>query len=160
MKLPLSEAEEVVEAVLLAGQEIGKALSVAVVDAGGYLLVAKRSDGARAMTPSIAIAKAYSAAIMERPSLMLRKWADSNPVFFNQVAQMGHQPIIPTEGGVPVKRDGEILGGLGIAGGTAGEDQQLCDDVLSSLGYQLEFAAWGVPGKPDSTTQTSEASHG
>jgi uncharacterized protein GlcG (DUF336 family) len=142
-KLTLEQAEELVEAAIAQGAGLGKALSVAVVDAGGFLLVVKRSDGARPLTPNIAIAKAYSSAVMERPTKMLRAWADSNPTFFTQLSSMGSQPIVATEGGVTVKRDGEIIGGLGISGGTGDEDQQICDDVLSGLGYQLEFAAWG-----------------
>jgi uncharacterized protein GlcG (DUF336 family) len=143
MKLTIAEAEEIVAAVLAQGQSLGKALSVAVVDAGGFLLLVKRSDGARPLTPNIAIAKAYSSAVMERPTMMLQAWADSNPTFFAQLSTMGSQPIVATEGGVTVKRDGEILGGLGISGGTGKEDQQVCDDVLGALGYQLEFQAWG-----------------
>ena len=143
MKLTLTEAEEIVSAALQHGQSTGKAFSVAVVDAGGFLLVVKRSDGARPLTPNIAIAKAYSAAVMERPTKMLRPWADSNPTFFAQLSTMGAQPIVATEGGVTIKRDGEILGGVGVSGGTGEEDQQVCDEVLGSLGYQLEFQAWG-----------------
>ena len=143
MKLTMAEAEEIVDACLKQGQTLGKALSVAVVDTGGFLKVVKRADGARPLTPNIAITKAYSAAVMERPTKMLQAWATSNPTFFASLSTMGANPIVATEGGVTVKRAGEILGGLGISGGTGDEDQQICDEVLSGLGYQLEFAAWG-----------------
>jgi uncharacterized protein GlcG (DUF336 family) len=143
MKLTLAEAEEIVAAAVKGGQAVGKAFSVAVVDSGGFLLLVKRSDGARPLTPNIAIAKAYSAAVMERPTQMLKPWAESNPGFFAQLSTMGAQPIVATEGGVTIKRDGEILGGLGISGGTPDEDQRVCDEVLEALGYQLEFQAWG-----------------
>lgn len=87
---------------------------------------------------------------MQRPGKMLKKWQESQPVFFSQLSQLpgAAQPIMATEGSVTIKKDGEIIGGLGIAGGTADEDQQVADDVLESLGYELEFAAWGVAGKP------------
>ncbi|GAA3442685.1 GlcG/HbpS family heme-binding protein [Planomonospora venezuelensis] len=142
MKLTLAEAEQIVDAAMKGGQSIGKAFSIAVVDAGGFPLLVKRSDGARPLTPSIALAKAYTAAVMERPTRMLHDWANSNPGFFAQLSTMGTHPIVATEGGVTIKRDGEILGGLGISGGTAAEDQQVCDEVLGALGYQLEFPAW------------------
>src|SRR6266700_4466405 len=109
MKLTLEEAERIIEAALKAGQGLGKALSVAVVDAGGFLKSVKRSDGARPLTPSIAIAKAYSSAVMERPTNMLKAWAESNPGFFATLSTMGSQPIVATDGGVTIKRDGEIL---------------------------------------------------
>ncbi|GIF20344.1 uncharacterized protein GlcG (DUF336 family) [Actinoplanes tereljensis] len=143
MKLASAEADEIVAACQKAGAALGKALSIAVVDAGGFLLVVKRSDGARPLTPNIAIAKAYSSAVMERPTKMLKAWAESNPGFFASLSTMGAQPIVATEGGVTIKRDGEILGGLGISGGTGDEDQQVCDEVLGTLGYELQFAAWG-----------------
>ncbi|BBH71109.1 hypothetical protein ACTI_77940 [Actinoplanes sp. OR16] len=150
MKLTLAEAEEILAGVLSRGTAIGKALSVAIVDAGGHLISVKRSDGARALTPSIAIAKAYSAAIMERPTNMLHDWAQSNPGFFAQLSSMAAHPIVATEGGVTVKRDGEILGGLGVSGGTPAEDQQACEEVLKERGYELVFAAWGrSSGGPD-----------
>ncbi|MBW8481213.1 GlcG/HbpS family heme-binding protein [Actinomadura parmotrematis] len=143
MKLTLDEAERIVDAALKAGEGLGKALSVAVVDAGGFLRTVKRSDGARPLTPNIAISKAYSSAVMERPTKMLKAWAEGNPAFFASLSQHAAQPIVATDGGVTIKRGGEILGGLGISGGTAEEDQQVCEEVLGGLGYELSFQAWG-----------------
>ncbi|MFD9462253.1 heme-binding protein [Streptomyces sp. NPDC060027] len=146
--LTLDAAEEIVGAALKRAQALGKAVSVAVVDAGGFVISVRRSDGARPLTPDIARAKAYTAAVMQRPGKMLKKWQESQPVFFAQLSQLpgAALPIMATEGSVTIKKDGEIIGGLGIAGGTADEDQQVADDVLESLGYELEFAAWGVAG--------------
>ncbi|MGW2823949.1 GlcG/HbpS family heme-binding protein [Streptomyces sp. NPDC001443] len=146
----LEAAEEIIAAVHHRAQSLGKAVSVAVVDAGGFVVAIRRPDGARPLTPDIARAKAYTAAVMQRPGPMLKKWQESQPVFFSQLSQLpgAALPIMAAEGSVTIKKDGEIIGGLGIAGGTADEDQQLADDVLASLGYELEFAAWGVAGKP------------
>lgn len=146
MTLTSDAAEEIIDACLRRGLALGKAFSIAVVDAGGFVVGIRRSDGARPLTPDIARAKAYSAAVMQRPTKMLMKWQESQPVFFSQLSQLpgAALPILATEGGVTLKKDGEIIGGLGVAGGTAGEDQQVCDDVLASLGYETDFAAWGV----------------
>ncbi|MFE7547154.1 GlcG/HbpS family heme-binding protein [Streptomyces gardneri] len=146
--LTLDAAEEITSAVLDRARSLGKAVSVAVVDAGGFPVSVRRSDGARPLTPDIARAKAYTAAVMQRPGRMLKKWQESQPVFFSQLSQLpgAAMPIMATEGSVTIKKDGEIIGGLGVAGGTADEDQQVADEVLASLGYELEFPAWGVPG--------------
>jgi uncharacterized protein GlcG (DUF336 family) len=156
--LTLDAAEEIVDAALKRAQSLGKAVSVAVVDSGGFVVSVRRSDGARPLTPDIARAKAYTAAVMQRPGKMLKKWQESQPVFFSQLSQLpgAAQPIMATEGSVTIKRDGEIIGGLGIAGGTADEDQQVADDVLESLGYELEFAAWGMAGKPVPNAEKTE----
>ncbi|MGW1818601.1 GlcG/HbpS family heme-binding protein [Streptomyces sp. NPDC002125] len=148
--ITLAAAEEIIDAAHKRAQELGKAVSVAVVDAGGFPVAIRRPDGARPLTPDIARAKAYTAAVMQRPGTMLKKWQESQPVFFSQLSQLpgAALPILATEGSMTIKKDGEIIGGLGIAGGTADEDQKIADDVLESLGYELEFAAWGVSGKP------------
>ncbi|MCG7208525.1 MULTISPECIES: GlcG/HbpS family heme-binding protein [Streptomyces] len=148
--LTLDAAEEIIDAAHQRARAIGKAVSVAVVDAGGFPVAVRRADGARPLTPDIARAKAYTAAVMQRPGRMLKKWQESQPVFFSQLSQLpgAALPIMATEGSVTIKKDGEIIGGLGIAGGTADEDQLIADEVLESLGYELEFAAWGVAGRP------------
>jgi uncharacterized protein GlcG (DUF336 family) len=138
----LAEARALVDAACAQALELGKALSVAVVDYGGFVVLVERMDGARPMTPSIAIAKAYSAAVMQRPTEMLESWRDSDPVFFTQVGRMGQHPIIATKGGFALKRDGEILGGVGISGGSADEDQRICEQIVKAAGFEVDFAAW------------------
>jgi uncharacterized protein GlcG (DUF336 family) len=121
---------------------IGKALSIAVVDYGGFVVLIERMDGARPMTPNIALSKAYSAAVMQRPTEMLQNWRNSDPVFFAQVGRMGQYPIVATKGGYTLKRDGVILGGLGISGGSPAEDQKICAEVVGAAGFELIFPEW------------------
>ena len=144
----LQDAETIVAAALDRGHAAGKAVSVAVVDPGGFPVGIRRADGARPLTPDIARAKAYTAAVMGRPGNMLKKWQEAQPVFFSQLSSLpgASLPIVAAEGSVTIKKDGEVIGGLGVAGGTADEDQKIAEDVLASLGYELDFAAWGVPG--------------
>jgi uncharacterized protein GlcG (DUF336 family) len=142
MTLSLEAARALVAAAQAEARKLNKPMTVAVVDAGGFTVAVDRMDGARPLTPSIATAKAYTAAVMQRPSKMLKQWAESQPVFFNQVATMGHHPIVATDGGVTIKKDGVLLGGIGISGGTGEEDQQVCEAALAATGYQLDFAEW------------------
>ncbi|MFY9671284.1 MAG: hypothetical protein WAK44_25315, partial [Trebonia sp.] len=51
------------------------------------------------------LSKAYSAAVMQRPTSMLENWRNSDPVFFTQVGRMGQHPIVATKGGYTLKRD-------------------------------------------------------
>lgn len=146
MRLDLDEARALITASEESARRLGKAISVAIVDAGGYLVTLDRMDGARPLTPSIALAKAYSAAVMQRPTYMLKAWSDSDPVFFSQVARMGHQPVVATLGGFTLRRDGVFLGGIGVAGGSAPEDQAICEEVVTAAGFDTEFAEWaGAP---------------
>ena len=139
MNISLADAKSIIEAAVRKAVALNKPMTIAVVDTGGFVVALERMDGARPLQPSIATAKAYTAAVMQRPSLMLKGWADSQPGFFAQVATMGLHPIVATEGGVPIKRAGSLMGGLGVAGGLGPEDQALCEEVLKELGYETEF---------------------
>jgi uncharacterized protein GlcG (DUF336 family) len=104
-------------------------------------------DGARPMTPSIATAKAYTAAVMQRPSAMLKGWSDSDPVFFGQVARMAQHPVVATKGGFTLKRDGELLGGFGVSGGSPDEHEAICAAVVEEAGFDMTFQAWAGGGR-------------
>jgi uncharacterized protein GlcG (DUF336 family) len=148
MTLPFQDARTLADDARAHAGAIGKALSIAVVDYGGFVVLVERMDGARPMTPSIALSKAYSAAVMQRPTYMLENWRNSDPVFFTQVGRMGQHPIVATKGGYPLKRDGHIVGGLGISGGSPDEDQKICEDVLRAAGFELEFPEWAGSRRP------------
>lgn len=136
------DAEKIMAVAEREALRLGKGLSIAVVDSGGFLVSVRRFDGARPITPMIAISKAYTSAVMQRPSAMLEPWSKSNPGFFSQVSTMGHFPIVATGGGVTLKRDGEFVGGVGVSGGTPQEDEALAQAILVELGYETNFAEW------------------
>lgn len=138
----LDQANELIEEAQKEAVRLGKPMTVCIVDAGGFIVSVDRMDGARPITPSIAHAKAYTGAIMQRPASMLKGWAESQPGFFAQIATMGHQPIVATDGGITIKRDGVLLGGIGISGGTGPEDEEVCINSLKKLGYDTNFAEW------------------
>ena len=142
MTLPFHDARALADGARARAMELGKALSVAVVDYGGFVVLIERMDGARPMTPDIALSKAYSAAVMQRPTEMLENWRNADPVFFTQVGRMGHRPIVATKGGFTLKRDGAFLGGIGISGGSPDEDQRICEDVVRAAGFDLDFPQW------------------
>jgi uncharacterized protein GlcG (DUF336 family) len=140
--LTLEEARRLVAAAQRRAEELDKPITVVVVDAAGFPVLIERMDGARPLQPQIASAKAYTAVIMQRPCSMLKGWADGEPFFFAQVSRMGHQPIVATGGGFPLRRGGEIVGGIGISGGVAEEDEALAEAVLEETGYELDFAGF------------------
>ena len=142
MSIKLNEAKAIIAAAQRKAIEVGKPVTIVIVDSGGFSIASERMDGARPLTPSIAIAKAYTAAIMQRPTRMLKGWCDSQPTFFAQVSRMGHQPIVATDGGLTIKREGQILGGVGVAGGTGEDDQEIALAALRDCGFDLEFSEW------------------
>src|SRR3984957_17062005 len=148
MTLPYADARKLVDDARARGLELGKSLSIATVDYGGLVVIAERMDGARPMPPAIALSKAYSAAVMQRPTYMLEGWRNSCPFFFTQVGRMGQHPIVATKGGYTLKRDGVIVGGFGISGGSPDEDQKICEDGLRGAGDDLDFPEWAGARRP------------
>ncbi|MSO96214.1 MAG: heme-binding protein [Thermoleophilia bacterium] len=140
MKVSLEAARDLIARGHAKAAGFDKAVTIAIVDEGGYLVAIERMDGARPLAPSIATAKAYTAAIMQRPTTMLKGLSEDEPMFFSQIGRMGQHEIVAVEGGIPIRKDGEILGGIGVSGATAEEDHQICESVLSDAGYDADFA--------------------
>jgi uncharacterized protein GlcG (DUF336 family) len=139
MSITLQQARDLIAIVQRRANAINKPVTTVVVDTGGFVVSIDRMDGARPLQPSIATAKAYTSAVMQRPSLMLKGWCDTQPHFFAQVSTMGHHPIVATGGGMTLRKQGVLIGGLGVAGGTGEEDQQIAEEALREAGYELEF---------------------
>lgn len=139
MALSLAAARAIIAKAQELAAGVGKPMSITVVDAGGYTILTERMDGARPLTPSIALSKAHTSAVMQRPSALLKPWCKASPEFFAQLSNMSLYPIVATDGGFTIRKDDEILGGLGISGGSPEEDQELCEKTLEALGYDLAF---------------------
>ncbi|MBL4826269.1 MAG: heme-binding protein [Spongiibacteraceae bacterium] len=139
MNISLEDAQKLIACVQSKAISINKPVTTAVVDAGGYIVALERMDGARPLQPSISTAKAYTAAVMQRPGIMLKGWQENQPGFFASVSSMGMHPIVAAEGSMTIKKDGVLIGGLGVAGGTGPEDHQICEEALSEMGFELDF---------------------
>ena len=141
MTITLQAAKALITAARACGAQFHQPLTIAVVDGGGYVILLEREDGARPLAPSIATSKAYSAAIMQRPSRTLKGMAETQPAFFAQLSRMGLHPVVPVDGGMPIARGGQLMGGIGVTGASPGQDQEICDTALEQCGYARDFGA-------------------
>ncbi len=92
-------------------------VSIAVVDEAGYLLHLERQDGAPLPSPEIATLKAKTAAIAKAPTKVLEDIVKDRPA-------TGLMPgRLPVQGGVPLMKDGECIGGIGVSGVKSPEDE-------------------------------------
>ena len=125
-KLTLAGAERV----LLGARARAAALSVpeniAVVDDGGHLLAFVRMDGARPASVDTAITKAVAAATMRKETGPVFKGQTQEDSTFNlaiehaAVANGGKLTIL--YGGIPIIVDGQVVGAIGVGGGTEEQD--------------------------------------
>jgi len=137
--ITLQDAKQIVAAAQKHAERIGKPLTVVVTDITGFPVLVERMDGARPLQTEIATAKAYTGAIMQRPGTMLKGWESSEPGVFGQVSRMGHKPVIAAHGALPVKKDGTVVGGIGVSGGSGEEDEAVAQASLDDTGYELDF---------------------
>ena len=106
------------------------AVTIAIVDDGGHLLWLQRLDGAAAISAQIAPAKANTAALGRRESKSYEDVINGGRTAFLSVP--GLQAML--EGGVPIMKDGQCIGAVGVSGVKSNEDAQIARAGIAALG--------------------------
>jgi len=126
-----SASTALLEAARNACEEIGIQAAIAVTDVGGHLIAFERSERAGFLTGEVAIDKAWTAASF---GLGTQVW--HNIVSDPKVAQLAHRPrLVAVGGGLPIRSGGQVLGGIGISGGSADQDQEAAEIALRAVGF-------------------------
>jgi uncharacterized protein GlcG (DUF336 family) len=125
VSMPLATAEKIAGAALRAGAEAKLLpLTVAVLDAGGHLVLLKRQDGSGILRADIAIGKAYGALGMGIGSRTIRDRLKDRPAFQGAIAAAADGRFIPVPGGVlALNADGQVIGAVGISGDASDKDE-------------------------------------
>lgn len=106
------------------------AVTIAIVDDGGHLLWLQRLDGAPALSAHIAPAKAHTAAMGRKDSKSYEDVINQGRTSFLSA------PLVQgmLEGGVPVMKDGQCIGAVGVSGVKSSEDAQIARAGIAALG--------------------------
>jgi glc operon protein GlcG len=112
----------------------GLKLSFAVVDAAGHLVAAHRMDGADWITPEVALGKAWTAAAYRAPSAAQGEKAQKLVAFAGAVSAATGGRYTPQIGGLPIERDGEVVGAMGASGALGEEDEAVVRAALERAG--------------------------
>ena len=131
MSLTLAEANQVVQGALDKAKELNIKISVAVCDAGGRLVAFNRMDGAIWAGAYGSQGKAIASVAFGRASGELQERAGSPIVQGIAAAEGGH--MIPSQGAVPIIRNGVIAGACGVGGGTAQQDEECARAGVAKL---------------------------
>lgn len=130
--ITLQEARRALGAAEAKAAEIGQPMNIAVVDGGGNLVSFARMDGAWLGSVTIAIDKAFTARAFNLSTAELGKLSQPGKPFYGiQGSNQGRVMIFP--GGIPLHRDGEIVGAVGVSGGDNDQDQAVAQAAASSL---------------------------
>ncbi len=143
-RIDLGEAQALVSAATERSVDIGVPMCIAIVDESGYLVSFERMDTAKITSVSIAIDKAFTAAGARNHTSFYGKVSrPDGPAWGINQTNDGRFNVIA--GGVPIIVDGNVIGGIGISGGNAAQD----DDVAA---HAVNRAAISEPVEvPDSS---------
>ena len=106
------------------------AVTIAIVDDGGHLLWLQRLDGAPPISAHIAPAKANTAALGRRDSKVYEDVINGGRYSFLSAPEIKGM----LEGGVPILKDGQVIGAVGVSGVKSSEDVQIARAGIAALG--------------------------
>jgi uncharacterized protein GlcG (DUF336 family) len=122
----LQDARRVIEAAEAKATEIDQPMNIAVVDGGGNLVSHVRMDGAWIGSIDISINKAFTSRAFDITTKDLADNSQSGDQFFGiHVSNRGRVMIFA--GGIPLKRDGVVVGAIGVSGGSGDQDHQVAE---------------------------------
>ena len=120
-------------------KQLGIAVTVAIVDDGGHLLILERMEGGRFHTVHSATTKAVTAASNKRPTSSKGAQGQELDVLhaLGLTLAAGPQNWTAMEGGYPVMFENECIGGIGVAGGDWKQDEDIARAALNAVGASL-----------------------
>jgi uncharacterized protein GlcG (DUF336 family) len=131
--MTLASARRLIDAVEAIGRDMRVALSVAVVDSGDQLVAFARMDGADLVSIELARNKAFSALMNRMPTRDLAPLVQPGTEFYGYDSLAAGRMVV-FAGGMPLERDGVLVGAVGVSGGSAEEDQRAVDAALTAFG--------------------------
>jgi uncharacterized protein GlcG (DUF336 family) len=141
--ITLKQASTIVDEALKKGRETKCApLTVAVLDAGGHLVVCKREDGSGILRFDVAFGKAWGGLGMGFGSREFVERAQKVPHFIAAISVASGGRLVPVPGGVLIKTAaGEVVGAVGISGDTSDKDEVCAVAGIEAAGFKAQVGA-------------------
>lgn len=142
VRLNLSGAELILAAAKTHAAEMKVNVNIAVVDDGGHLLAFARMDNARPASAGTAITKAVAAATTRAATGPVRRGEAEPDLLLNlslqNAAAAGGTKMTSLFGGVPIVVDGQVIGAVGVGGGTGEQDAEVAKAGIEKLWQELK----------------------
>ena len=122
----LADARRVIAAAEKKADEIGQPMNIAVADEGGNIVAHVRMDHAWIGSIDISMKKAYTSRAFDITTKDLADNSQSGQQFFG-IHASNDGKIMIFAGGVPLKRDGKVVGALGVSGGSGEQDHTVAE---------------------------------
>ena len=122
----LEDARRVIAAAEKKAKELGQPMNIAVADGGGHLVSHVRMDSAWMGSIDISIKKAFTARAFDISTQELAKHSQPGGEFYGiHVSNDGRVMIFA--GGIPLTRNGKVVGAIGVSGGSGEQDQAVAE---------------------------------
>ncbi|MGP3944763.1 GlcG/HbpS family heme-binding protein [Streptomyces sp. 6N106] len=131
--LTTQDAEALLQAARAAAEAAGVTAAISVLDAGGHLLAFRRDDRAVLIAGETSTRKAFTALQLDAPTADLADAVQPGGVFHTLPTALD-RPLLFLAGGVPVHRDGRLVGAIGVGGGAPEQDHGIATTALATLG--------------------------
>jgi uncharacterized protein GlcG (DUF336 family) len=134
-RLTAAGAKKIMSTAIAKAQEAGVAVTVAIVDAGGHLVLLERMDGGRFHTVHSATTKAVCAASNRRATGSKGAQGQALDVAhaIGLALAAGPERWTPMEGGCPIMLGNDCIGGVGVAGGDWAFDERVAKEAAESI---------------------------
>jgi uncharacterized protein GlcG (DUF336 family) len=135
-RLTMEGAKTMMATAIAKAAEAGSAVTVAIADAGGHLILLERMDGGRFHTVHSATTKAVCAASNKRATSARGAQNQQLDVMhaLGLALAAGPERWTAMEGGCPIMVEGECIGGIGVAGGDWATDERIAQQAVESIG--------------------------
>ncbi|WP_371795776.1 heme-binding protein [Streptomyces sp. NBC_01718] len=130
--LTIQDAEALVATARTAAEAAGVAAAVSVLDAGGHLLAFRRDDRAVLIAGETSTRKAFTALQLGAPTADLVDAVQPGGLFHTLPTALD-RPLLFIAGGVPVFRDGRLIGAVGVGGGAPEQDHGFATAAVEAL---------------------------
>ena len=129
-ELELADVKRIAAAAEAGAHKNQWAETIAIVDDGGHLVWVQRLGGGPAISSHIAPAKAHTAALGRRESKVYEDVINGGRTSFLSAPAVAGM----LEGGVPILKDGQCLGAVGVSGVKSSEDAQIARAGIAAIG--------------------------
>lgn len=130
--ITLNDAKRIISAAEKKAAEIGQPMNIAVADGGGNLVAHVRMDNAWIGSIDISIKKAFTSRAFDIATKDLAEHSQSGGQFFGIHASNGGRIMI-FAGGIPLKREGKVVGAVGVSGGSGEQDHAVAEAGVAAF---------------------------
>ena len=130
--IQLADARRMIAAAEKKAEEIKQPMNIAIVDEGGNLIAFERMENAWLGSIDIAQKKAWTSRAFDISTKDLGANSQSGDQFFGIHASNNGKVMI-FAGGIPLKKDGKVIGAIGVSGGSGVQDHSVAEAGAAAL---------------------------